>query len=286
MDWLEYTSAHDPFLDFCLWEYRPAVPCEGKLRSVNLLFHSFRTAGAGDGMYALVHAIRAGIGPFRTVWGVKRLGDELRWEYYFYDYKRRERDLSATRLLDVIRPFAPCSLRVNENYHYFMFSLDIDDVLLDGQRELDEVHLYLGNPGSTVSSGICYSQTRGGMRLENFYFFFDAKTQGEEIMSKAACSAFFDAAVVPIERIIRPELRDCPVIVVANKQENDAVYFSGVTVDQLLVFLAALRYPAYLVAFVRENRARLDHLRYDVGFDYRMEGSEVAILKSGFYGIF
>ncbi len=40
--------------------------------------------------------------------------------------------------------------------------------------------------------------------------------------------------------------------------------------------------PAFLV----ENRSRLDHLLYDVGIDYRMEGDELKILKSGYYGFF
>jgi hypothetical protein len=37
---------------------------------------------------------------------------------------------------------------------------------------------------------------------------------------------------------------------------------------------------------VEENRGKLDHLYYDVGFDYKMEGNELVLLKSGYYGIF
>jgi hypothetical protein len=89
-----------------------------------------------------------------------------------------------------------------------------------------------------------------------------------------------------MEGILWPELRDCRVIVVANKQRNDAVYFSGIRVDQLLLFLNRMGYPAALVSFVEENKARLDHLLYDVGFDYRVEGDELRILKSGYYVYF
>ena len=31
---------------------------------------------------------------------------------------------------------------------------------------------------------------------------------------------------------------------------------------------------------------RLDHMLYDVGFDYRMEGGRLNILKSAYYGVF
>ncbi|MBW1888561.1 MAG: hypothetical protein JRI52_09470, partial [Deltaproteobacteria bacterium] len=75
-------------------------------------------------------------------------------------------------------------------------------------------------------------------------------------------------------------------IVVANKQRNDAVYFSGINVDQLIFFLKRMNYPGEFTSFVEENRDKLDHLQYDVGFDYRMEGRDLRILKSAYYGNF
>ena len=41
-----------------------------------------------------------------------------------------------------------------------------------------------------------------------------------------------------------------------------------------------------IASFVEENRVKLDHLQFDVGYDYKMEGNELAILKSGYYGVF
>jgi hypothetical protein len=86
--------------------------------------------------------------------------------------------------------------------------------------------------------------------------------------------------------LLIPELRDCHTICVANKQKNDMVYFSGVNVDQLLLFLKMLHYPLPLIAFVEENRGKLDHLLCDVGLDYVANGGEVEVVKSGYYGVF
>jgi hypothetical protein len=282
---IEYESAQEVFYDFCLWEYKPVIPYEKKIKSVNLLFHSFEVAHADTRVFDLVRTIQKNIGLSRTVWGVKRLGQDIQWEFYFYDYRRRNRETSISRILEAIRPFVACHVKVNERFHYFMFSLDICNDLLSGARNLEEVHMYIGNPGSAVSSGICYSMTQNAMKLENFYFFFDAHKQMDEIHSKAACSAFIDPRV-SIDQIIWPEMRNCKVIVVANKQQNDAVYFSGINVDQLIFFLKRMRYPLELTAFIEQNRNLLDHLRYDVGYDYRMEGENLVILKSGYYGIF
>jgi len=285
-DRFEYTNAQEEFFDFCLWKYTPLVSCENKFRSVNLLYHSFQVAGADKRVFDLVDAIREAFGVSRTVWGLKKLGDTIRWEFYFYDYRRRERERSVKKLLDALRPLVRCPVTVNENLYYFMFSIDIDNELITGSRDLEELHVYVGNPGSTVSSGISYSFTAYGTRLENYYFFFDARKQQSEILAKAVCSAHIDSAVITQDRILWPELRDCRIIVVANKQENDSVYFSGITIDQLIFFLTKMSYPGELVSFAEENRNKLDHLLFDVGLDYRMEGKDLVFLKSGYYGIF
>ncbi len=72
----------------------------------------------------------------------------------------------------------------------------------------------------------------------------------------------------------------------ANKHANDTIYFSGVNVDQLLHFLTRLDYPEPIIQFVRSSRSKLDHLLFDVGFDYTTQGNRVDLIRSGFYGVF
>lgn len=286
MDRYEYTTAQDPHLNYCLWQYHPAAPAEDKFRAVNLLYHSFELAGIHSNAYAVVDAIRDAIGPFRTVFGIKLLGDRLGWEYYFYDYRRREREVAISHVIEALRPFARCDIRPNESIPYFMFSIDIDDALVTGRRALDVVHMYIGNPGSTVSSGIAYALRPASTTLENFYFFFDAKTQLQQAADKIFCSAHVDPPRIHADQILWPDLRECHTICVANKQQNDCVYFSGVNVDQLLIFLKRFSYPREIISMVETNRGSLDHLLYDIGIDYRVEGSQVRVLKSGYYGVF
>ena len=283
---LEYSTPEDLYYDFCLWEYKPLTSCDNKLRSSNLLFHSFEFTGVEERIADLIRAIRQEFGVSHTVWGLKKIGDVIRWEFYVYDYRRVERERSITKLLSILRPYVRCPVEVNEKLHYFMFSIDIDETLVSGKRDLDEIHMYIGNPGSTVSSGICYSLKSSGTRLENYYFFFDAVKQQKDIVIKAMTSAYLDVTVVGLDQIFWPEMRNCEVIVVANKQGNDAVYFSRINVDQLIFFLRRMGYQREILSFVEQNRSKLDHLLYDAGFDYRMEGKNLRILKSGYYGIF
>lgn len=283
---LEPTTSADLYYNYCWWPYQPVAPTAGKLRPVSLLFETFALAGLGADAFALVETLRRAIGPFRTVWGAKQAGGRWGWEFYFYDYKRRERDVSISRVVEALRPRVACGIPINEALPYFMFSIDVDADLAAGARALDVIHMYVGNPGSTVSSGIAYGVRAEGTTLENFYFFFDASRQLRDAAAKIACSARFDATRLPLDRVLWPELTRCHTICVANKSRADTVYFSGVDVAQLLVFLKRMSYPAGIVAFVERHRARLDHLLYDVGFDFDACGDALRLEKSGFYGVF
>jgi len=285
-DRFEFSTAADPSLNYCLWEYAPVVSAEDRYRAINLLLHSFEHAGMDDRAYRFIDAVRDAVGSFRTVFGIKLVEGRLAWEFYFYDYARTERKVAVNRTLDRLAAQLRCPVRVDEELPYFMFSLDIDSALIDGQRDLDRVHLYIGNPGSTVSSGICYEMTTDATRLENFYFFFDAATQLEQAADKIRCSAHVNVNRIDFDQVFFPELRDCQTICVANKQRNDCVYFSGIDVTQLLFFLDRFSYPKPLVEFVAANRSMFDHLLFDVGIDYSVRGRDVEYLKTGYFGVF
>jgi hypothetical protein len=285
-DRLERSTDQDRFFNYCLWEYQPIASCEHKFSPATLLYQTFAHAGLDESAYEMVDRIRAGIGRTQTVWGVKKLGNELSWEYYFYDYRRRNRERSMSRVIKAIEPLIHCTVQPNESHHYFMFSINVTNALVTGVRHLDEINMYIGNVGSTVSSGISYALTPTERRLENFYFFYKRAAGLDPIIGKVVCSAFIDPVEFPITDIIWPELVDCDTICVANKRHNDCIYFSGINVDQFIYFLERLSYPEPLVSFVKSNRSRLDHLLYDVGIDYTLGLNGLKIIKSGYYGTF
>lgn len=283
---LELTAADDRYYDYCLWEYAPVANPQGKLRSVNLLNHTFASEKIGPHASAVIAAIRQAFGTLRTVWGIKQENGKISWELYFYDYERQQRVRSITQLLQVIKPWISCDLTVRESSDYFMFSIDLNHALLNDGAQMDELQMYMGNVGSTVSSGICYAVTKDAMTMKNFYFFFDARTQAREIVDKVRSSVYLDLAKFDLDTVLWPELRECQTIVVANKRTHDGVYFSRITIDQLLFFLRKMQFPVEQIAFAEQHRADLDHLLYDVGIDYRMENGVVKVLKSAYYGVF
>ena len=282
---LERTSPQDRYADYCLWDYPPPAPPAGKLRCANLLWRAIDASGEGRPLRAACEALRQYLGPGKTVFGVKKIADRLSFEFYFYDYARLEREVSITRVLDILAPFVTCPLTYSERRPYFMFSIDLDDKIASRQQPLEMINVYIGNPGSSVSSGICYELTSSSLRLANFYFFFDARKEMAEIVAKMSCSAHHDLRGLPVSAILRPELLDCEVVVVANKKFHDGIYFSRIKIDPLIEFLERERFPEDLVGFAKHYRADLDHMLYDVGIDYVVDHGAVKILKTAFYGL-
>jgi hypothetical protein len=282
---LERSAPGDRYADYCLWDYPPLTRPEGKLRSSNLLWQAIETAGGGPNLIAACEALRTGLGSGQTVFGVKKMAGRLSFEFYFYDYGRVERRVSISRVLSILSPWVRCPVTPLEGRPYFMFSIDLDEEIASGRRSLETINVYIGNPGSSVSSGICYEHTTAGLRLANFYFFFDAKKEREAIAGKIGCSAHHDLRGFSASSILRRDLIDCAVIVVANKKFGDGIYFSRIAVDPLIGFLRQEIFPDELLGFVQGHRNDFDHLLYDVGLDYTVEAGRVTITKSAFYGL-
>jgi hypothetical protein len=277
----------DAYADFCLWPYALATqPAPDAVQGVSLLFAAANIGNCVPEHQAMVAALRQGLGPFRTVYGVKWNGHALGCELYFYDYERIDRTVPFRRTASLLSPHVTVANVVDETVPYFMASVEIPMQRNEFPRALDAVDIYIGNPGSSVSSGICYRADTNGSELKNFYFFFDRRRDWDEIVRKAATSAQVPLPRFDIQAILPRWLTDCRIVVVANKRACDAVYFSGISIDQLIRFLAEFGYPPALVAYAKEARSRLAHLQFDVGFDYRIEPRGLRVLKSGFYNVY
>ena len=273
--------------DFCLWDYeRPRPTAPDALKTEALLYASFAATSLPPKMQEIVTRIRENWGPFMTVWGMKWSTAGPSWELYFYDYAREGRRLGVSEFLDATHGLIACDLPSPDDVPYFMFSVELTEAHLNG-APLEQIDFYIGNPGSEVSSGICYGQTARGRELRNFYFFFDAARQKQAILDKLTESAFLDQSRLSIPQLLWPQMEGAEVIVVANKKDRDSLYFSRVGVDQLAHFMQRLDFPAPLRAFLDANRDALAHHLYDVGWDYEVAADGgIVPTKGSIYGIF
>lgn len=270
--------------DFCLWDYAPVAPMTGRWHGATLLWQALQAMQAPPFFRQMLLALRRDLGRGSTVWGIKQAGNSLSVELYFYDYARMARKVSVERVLDILRPFVACDLPLPPASPYFMFSLDLDAALASSRR-IGAVNLYLGNPGSRVSSGMSCEVTATGTELRNIYNFFDANRDGADIRRKITESARLDLRHYRQEMLLWRELAGAAVVVVANKRAADGLYYTRLRTDQLLWFLRRMGFHPGLTGFLAENEDRFAHLLFDVGFDYHMTGDGMQIPKHAFYGL-
>jgi hypothetical protein len=287
-------SASDRYFDYCLEPYVPRRPWQGKIRGENLLWHSLSVAGLEASLREPLRAVQRAVGPDLTVWGTKWDGRELFWELYFYDPRGEAPEARVTSLRETLAPWLALRPVVRESTPYMMVSFELS-AEVTRTRCIDRLDLYL--TGESHHAGRCYevtyAQDTDGLgatpriELRNTYRFFEAKPEADAMLALLRSSAFVDYTDPrTLPRVLIPELFACKKICVAKKRTCDGIYYSGIDVERLEWFLRRFGYPSALTAFVREHRAALDHLYFDVGIDYVQDPSSGAISypKTSFYG--
>jgi len=268
--------------DYCHKSYIPDKPVIGKLKSENLLFESFRFESCGDEFYKFVEALKKGFGSDNTVWGVKKIDDCLSWEFYFNNYDKKDPRISITNFFAISKEFFSTKLDVNEKAPYFMFSVDISRNEFR-QKKIKGVHIYL--PLLLQRGGYCYFQDIEKTCFENLYhFFYEPNDKMRQVIAEIKNALFNDFRGNILNNVLIPELLKCNHICVAHKKDRESIYYSGITIDQFLFFLTKFEYPYEIIAFLKEKKGDLDHLLYDVGFDYQINNNVIKVIKSGYYG--
>lgn len=276
---LEIAAPSDLFHDYVLGRYEPLTPHAGKLRSLNLLLESFALLGVETEGAELVRRIREGLGPFRTVWGIKRhhATGAIGWELYFYDFERAHDDLSIERIKSLVAPVVKVSASEPWPLPWHMFSVEIAPAHLLGGEET-AAHVYVDMR--------CYELLGDRLTFENIYTFHDPRTEIDDILQRLRSSVRFSEAKDRLADLIPPHLFRCNRICVANKQRTDAIYFSRIPTGALSQVLTEHAWPEALSGFIADNAPDLDHLLWDAGVDFGREGGELRVYKTGVYGSF
>lgn len=276
-------TEHDRYFDYCLEPYRPRRPWRGKLRSENLLWHSIHVGGATSSLEPPLRAVQDHVGRDLTVWGVKWNGEALFWELYFYDPQKEAPEASIGSLTEVLAPWLRVAPRVPETIPYMMVSLDLSPATT-AAGVVEDFNLYM--TGEKAHAGRSYEVRKDRIQLENTYRFMEPKRDVDEVLPLVESSVFVDYSDPrTLSKVLFPELFACKKVCVSKKRTCDAIYFSGIAVDQLRWFLARFDYPAPIQRFVAKHELALEHLYFDVGIDYRQRSDRsMEYPKTSYYG--
>lgn len=277
------TGAGDRYFDYCLQPYQPRRPTEGKLRAENILWKSLAVAGCADSYREPLGAMQRGLGRDMTVWGVKHAEGRLWWELYVYDPRKEDPAATVHGVSEILSPWFDIAPSPRESIPYMMFSFDVSPHTFEAGR-VERINLYM--TGTEEHAGRSYVATEEGLELDNEYVFMEPKRDIDRLLPLLQSSVFVDySEETVLARVLLPKLFACKRVCIAKKRLSDAIYFSGIDVDQLLWFLRSFEYPDPIVSFVSSHRDGFEHLYFDVGIDYRQEeDGSIVYPKTSFYG--
>jgi hypothetical protein len=279
---VERCLADDRFHDYILGEYLPSGVFENHLRSVNLLFESFALAGVEEKGRALVAHLREQLGAFRTVWGIKFAPSKptiLGWELYFYDFERIHPDLNLPHLIEIFAPFLAIEATEPFPLPWHMVSVSF------GIQELQKAHAPL--PLNVYVDARSYELIGKRLELRNLYTFHHPRTEIDQVIHRLKCSLHLQAQDrESLVQLLPPELLRCDRVCVANKRWADALYFSQISTTAVRRFLQTHRWPEHFLRYFDHYSREMQHLRWDVGRDFRWTPDGLVTEKTGFYGSF
>jgi hypothetical protein len=288
---LERTDPTDTLHDYTLVPYDPVEDPTGKLRAVNALVESFALAGVEEEGARVIDLLRTGLGPERTVFGVKFLVPDdadvqvAGWELYFYDPPRERADLDIGAVASLLSPALFVDARPPRALPWHMFSVEFGVPHLR-ERAPAAVDVYVGTNPRQKGTDRSYKLRGEQLVFENVYTFHDPSSEVDELLYRLRYGVHFSRAEHPLSALIPPELFRCGHICVANKRHADALYFSRITTDQLLFALKFLGFRGELPGWLAAHASLLGHLLWDIGFDFVCEGGRLRFRKGGLYGSF
>lgn len=282
---LVYSNEKDILYDYCRTKYDPLEQVKGKYKSINLLLDSIRQMDHLADFFPLIKETQRRVGKGNSIWGVKKIGKKLFWEFYFYNREKKDPKMTFENVIPIYGEMLDLKILPKETIPYFMFSIDIThETFTKGKK--GGIHIYVNDQRDRANTSTSYIYLKDKLKLENHYAFYDPKTEPQDLVRKIKDSANVDYSITNLNKVLLPELYECKRICSARKATCDSIYYSGLDIYQFLSFLKEFKYPNETLSFVRKNENKFNHLQYDVGFDYVGAGPSIRVIKSGYYGTF
>lgn len=284
---LEWSEPDDAYLDFRVLHYKPAAPTEGRIRSVNLLRASFDAFGALQRGNEIIDVMRRTFGLFETGWGFKFGAAGPTWELYWYHEQNEPRTKTIAQLRYALESFGGLHLDVDLNLPFASFSLDLDEIVDGCSDGVSGINLYFGNGVDSRCPGLSCRATADALLLRNTYFV--AATDDGEAMRELSTRILYsprNGSKSATHHLLAKRPPSCRYVYFANKPACDAVYYSETDLEFYQHFISWAGLPAEFCSYITEHAAELDHLRWDMGFNYVVVDDDVQVSKVGVYGYF
>lgn len=220
------------------------------------------------------------VGFNNTIYGIQKNIDsnDIELEYYFYTHSQiwnNNFSNSWNTFRNSLDEYLDDNLKIDDipvKFDIGMFSIDIPK----SNEKISDLDIYDMKRGG----GFCYRLNKNGFFNKNQYSFFYNPDDLEKGLAQrnipSGCLIFGNRSIW-FES----------VCISLKKNKYWSIYYSMVKIDTLILFLKRLNYPINIINYFTKNKDKLDHLLFDLGYDFNLsQGGFMDILRGGFYGYF
>jgi hypothetical protein len=236
--------------------------------------------------------IQEHFGVNKTVYGIKKINDVFKFEYYYY-YENENNLHSIESILKLFN-----KKKEYNNPDYCLVSFELNDVF-----DINELNIYYLEDSCQhndiyhhhdkfkvcktclTSYNITWNIESDKVIKKNTYkFFFRRLSKDEEIFNYAR-SLLGDN--VDLGKIFKDYLMTCRKNICITKKTNNnyGFYFARLSFDNFIRFLIDVEFDKEFTDNLLEVKENLSYLLFDIGFDFVIENNDVVFTKYSFYGI-
>lgn len=269
--------------DSLFHEYVPRAPTVGKWRPHALLEESTRSEAVGEHVRDLSMAFRSRFGADRTVWRVVSARDgDLSWEFNWF---RPILDPPASlEIIDECLTMSAFKTISWPDVHPFTGVTLVIRSDQPGPRYHADLQLLWGEASGAAAQVVRVVPHNGAKEIVEILHPYESPVSIEDLGRTAAgsfnagadCLHLFDGWKV---------FEGASAAAVGYGMRDDTLYLVGIDYDAFLSFLDQTDFDASLRSRFRSNQGNLDHLAYDVSMSYVVQGSNLMVTRSSFYGV-
>lgn len=241
----------------------------------------------------IVNGLRAALGENRMIWALKHIDGRVRFEFYLFRGAAEDRPDGISGLFsDTVAAFrdlaawnAPDRFDGDPILVSFEFSID-DHGTVEPTATIDASYNVSGRSSFVVNYELSSSESRLKSVSQGFDVVDERDLLRDHLESNRHRATGSDGAIARhwLRRI--DDMTECRRCWVSFKSGSDGVYPSRTHVDDLVGLLTEFAYPEHLREWVTERRDQLDHLRFDLCYDYAVVESSVVTNRTAFCGWF
>ena len=271
---LQYQKNNDKFIDFAGIPYKPLCDIKDMLKSSNIFINSITNSEHDSKLKSLFSDLKD---ETNVVWQIKNINGDIEWEIYFYK-KPNDTFEYYKKIVNkyFILPDVDEQNMFNQNSWPACWSFDVPKK----SKVIDTIDFYGGDiaPNQSKCSYVL-SYIDGEYTHKNSYVLYRPHMDKDLDFMK-------DKFLIPefMEWYKNTEQDGKYSMYYSQKPKCESVYYGNLSVDLLLFFLEKFNYPKNQINFIKKYGKKLSHLEHGIAIDYKKEGNEFKVVKTGYYG--